>query len=41
MLLDLTTFKYVAMSKAAEIPNIIESQLIAIPPDAGAPPQAR
>ena len=34
---DLTTFKYVAISEAAEIPNKVKSQIIAILHDAGAP----
>jgi hypothetical protein len=34
---DLTTFKYVPISQAAEIPNTIKSEIIAILRDAGAP----
>ena len=34
---DLTTFKYVAISEAAEIPNKVKSEIIAILRDAGAP----
>ena len=34
---DLTTFKYVPISQAAEIPNTIKSEIIAILQDAGAP----
>ena len=34
---DLTTFKYVPISQAAEIPNKIKSEIIAILRDAGAP----
>jgi len=34
---DLTTFKYVAISQAAEIPNKVKSEIIAILRDAGAP----
>jgi hypothetical protein len=34
---DLTTFKYVPISQAAEIPNIVKSEIIAILRDAGAP----
>ncbi len=34
---DLTTFKYVPISQAAEIPNKIMSEIIAILHDAGAP----
>ena len=33
---DLTTFKYVPISQAAEIPNTIKSEIIAILRDAGA-----
>ena len=34
---DLTTFKYVPISQAAEIPNKIKPEIIAILSDAGAP----
>ncbi|MBC8433780.1 MAG: hypothetical protein H8D96_17865 [Desulfobacterales bacterium] len=34
---DLTTFKYVTISEAAEIPNKVKSEIIAILRDAGAP----
>ena len=34
---DLTTFKYVPISEAAEIPNKVKSEIIAILRDAGAP----
>ena len=34
---DLTTFKYVQISQAAEIPNKIKNEIIAILRDAGAP----
>lgn len=34
---DLTTFKYVIISEAAEIPNKVKSEIIAILRDAGAP----
>ena len=34
---DLTTFKYVPISQAAEIPNKIKNEIIAILRDAGAP----
>ena len=34
---DLTTFKYVPISQAAEIPNKVKAEIIAILRDAGAP----